>query len=223
MVPWVNFRLVAFQITKRIKQGFFKYPDVWPEPAMEWLVRMRPSGWPSSDLVQEIFDAGCHLAPVGRAKRVDEPIDIVNYCQNPEVTLAASAVPPAESNVEGKWAVEETEWRLPFSLAENKLGESVSLVQRHVMVLLKMIKKFYFPNVIGTYYLKNLLFWECENKGEVFWKEENSANCILLMLDRLQECLEKRHLPHYIMPQSNPLKYEDPSRLNEFRSRRYRC
>jgi len=83
------------------------------------------------------------------------------------------------------------------------------------MVLLKMIKKFYFPDVISTYYLKNLLFWECENKDEVFWKEENSANCLLFMLDRLQECLEKHHLPHYIMPQSNLLKYEAPSRLNE--------
>ena len=195
--------------------GVFKYPDAWPEPAMEWLVRTRPSGWPSSDLVQEIFDSGCHLAPVGRGKRVDEPIDIVNYCQNPEATLAASAVLPAESNAGEKWAMDETEWRTSFSLAENKLGESVSPVQRHVMVLLKMIKKFYFPDVISTYYLKNLLFWECENKDEVFWKEENSANCLLLMLDRLQECLEKHHLPHYIMPQSNLLKYETPSRLNE--------
>ena len=35
------------------------------------------------------------------------------------------------------------------------------------------------------------------------------------MLDRLQECLESRHLPHYIMPQSNLLMYKDPSRLKE--------
>jgi len=60
---------------------------------------------------------------------------------------------------------------MSFSLAENKLGESVSPVQRHVMALLKMIKKFYFPDVIWTYYLKNLLFWECENLDEVFWKD----------------------------------------------------
>jgi len=188
----------------------FKYPDAWPESAMEWLVRKRPSGWPPSHLVQELFDSGCHLAPVGRGKRVNEPIGTVTYCQNPEATLAALAVLPAESNAGGKLSMEETEWRLPFSLAENKLGESVSPVQRHVMVLLKMIKKFYFPDVIGTYYLKNLLFWECENLDEVFWKEENSANCLLLMLDRLQECLEKHHLPHYIMPQSNLLMYEEP-------------
>ena len=194
--------------------GVFKYPEAWPDPAMEWLVRPRPSGWPSSDLVQEIFESGCHLAPVGRGKRLDEPIDVFNYCQNPEATVASSSVLPTESNKE-KWSMEETEWRTSFSLAENKLGESVSPVQRHVMVLLKMIKKFYFPDVISTYYLKNLLFWECERKDEVFWKEDNSGSCLLFMLDRLQECLEAHHLPHYIMSQSNLLMYEDPSRLME--------
>ena len=193
----------------------FKYPDAWPEPAMEWLVRPRPSGWPSSELVQEIFESGCHLAPVGRGKRLEEPVDVFNYCRNPEATLANSTLPSATEDSCEKWAMDETEWRTSFSLAENKLGKSVSPVQRHVMVLLKMIKKFYFPEVISTYYLKNLLFWECEKRGEVFWREENSANCLLFMLDRLQECLESRHLPHYFMPQSNLLTYEDPSRLKE--------
>ena len=193
----------------------FKYPVAWPEPAMEWLVRSRPSGWPSSDLVMEIFDSGCHLAPVGKGKRLDETVDFFTYYQNPEIALATSQVPAAGDNAEGVWAMEEIEWRTSFSLAENKLGESVSPVQRHVMVLLKIIKKVHFPDMISTYYLKNLLFWECESKGEDFWKEDNSASCLLLMLDRLQECLETHHLPHYIMPQSNLLMYEDSAKLNE--------
>lgn len=83
------------------------------------------------------------------------------------------------------------------------------------MVLLKMIKKFYFLDTISTYYVKNLLFWECESKEETFWKEDNSANCLLFMLDRLKECLKAHHLAHYIMPQSNLLQYEDPVSLDE--------
>ena len=193
----------------------FKYPDAWPTPAMEWLSRPRPSGWPSSELVQEIFESGCHLAPVGRGKRLEEPVDVFNYCRNPEATRANSTLPSATEDSCEKWAMDETEWRTSFSLAENKLGESMSPVQRHVIVLLKMIKKFYFPEVISTYYLKNLLFWECEKRGQVFWREDNSGSCLLFMLDRLQECLESRHLPHYIMPQSNPLMYKDLSRLKE--------
>ena len=195
--------------------GVFKYPIAWPEPAMEWLIRSHPSGWPSSDLVQEIFDSGCHLAPVGRGKRLNEPVDIANYCQNPEVTVTSSTELPVESNEGTDWVMDGTEWKISFAVAENKLGESVSPVQRHIMVLLKMIKKFYFPGVISTYHLKHLLFWECENKDECFWKEDHSASCLLFMLDRLQKCLEAHHLPHYILPESNLLKYEDPSKLNE--------
>jgi len=194
--------------------GVFTYPTAWPEPAMEWLVRPRPSGWPSPELVQQIFDSGCHLAPVGRGKRLDEPVESLYYYQNPELSVTSSTALATDNN-EGKRVMDQTEWRTSFSLAENKLGENVSPVQRHVMVLLKMINKFYFPDTISTYYLKNLLFWECETKEEDFWKEENSAICLLFMLDRLKECLEAHHLPHYIMPQSNLLQYEDPASLNE--------
>ena len=208
-------------VRKLMKAGFpcheedrtdvFKFPIAWPEPAMEWLVRSRPCGWPSSELVQEVFDSGCLLAPVGRGKRLYEPIDTFEYYRNPEQPATNSAMADAE----GKWAMEETEWRISFSLAENKLGRSVSPVQRHVMVLLKMIKKAYFPDVISTYYLKNLLFWECESKGEAFWKEDNFAKCLLSMLDRLHECLETSDLPYYFMPQSNLLQYEDTANLKE--------
>ena len=194
----------------------FKYPDAWPKPAMEWLIRPRPSGWPSSELVQEIFESGCHLAPVGRGKRLEDPVDAFRYMRNPaEVSPENCSFHRTGTNDGNKWVMDQTEWPVSFSLAENKLGEMVSPVQRHVLVLLKMIKKFYFPEVISTYYLKNLLFWECEKKGEAFWREDNSGSCLLYMLDRLQECLESRHLPHYIMPQSNLLMYKDPSRLKE--------
>lgn len=194
--------------------GVFKYPIAWPEPAMEWLVRSRPSGWPSPELVQEIFDSGCHLAPVGRGNRFEEPVDLLSYCQNPELSVASSAGLEAKYN-EGKLVMDNTEWKTSFSVAENKLGESVSPVQRHVLVLLKMIKKIYFPKVISTYCLKHLLFWESEKKQLDFWREENSANCLLLILDRLQECLKAHQLPHFFIPKSNVLQYEDPSKLNE--------
>ena len=194
--------------------GVFNYPLAWPEPAMEWLVRPRPSGWPSPELVQEIFDSGCHLAPVGRGTRFEKPVDILSYCQNPELSVASSAGLKEEYN-EGMLVMDNTEWKTSFSVAENKLGESVSPVQRHVLVLLKMIKNYYFPKVISTYCLKHLLFWESEKKQDDFWREDNSAFCLLLILDRLQECLEAHHLPHFFIPRSNVLQYEDPSKLNE--------
>lgn len=65
-------------------------------------------------------------------------------------------------------------------------------------------------DVICTYLLKNILFWECENKEAIFWREENCAACFLNVMDRLKESLRKRHLPHYIMIESNLLQHEYP-------------
>ena len=111
--------------------------------------------------------------------------------------------------------MDNTEWKTSFSVAENKLGASVSPVQRHVIVLLKIIKKFYFPKVVSTCCLKTIMFWECQNRPREFWKENNSAKCILVMLDRLQECLEANSLPHFFIARSNLLQYEDPTKLKE--------
>ncbi len=113
--------------------------------------------------------------------------------------------------------MDESEWRISFSLAENKLGQSLSPLQRHIMILLKIIKKAYLNDydVISTYRLKNLFFWECENRENDFWREDNSAECLLSVMDRLVECLKKRHLPHYIIPESNLLMDEDPFKMDE--------
>ncbi len=85
------------------------------------------------------------------------------------------------------------------------------------MVLLKIIKKAYLSDydVISTYHLKNLFFWECENRDDDFWREDNYAECLLSVMDRLVECLKKRHLPHHIIPDSNLLVYEDPVKLDQ--------
>ncbi|KAK3710369.1 hypothetical protein QZH41_002800 [Actinostola sp. cb2023] len=194
------------------KTAVFKYPQAWPEPAMEWLVRPRPGSWPSPELVQDVFESGCHIAPVGRGTREQDPMDILQYVADP--TEASTSKQSPDSPGESSSSMDETEWRLSFSVAENKLGQSVTPVQRHIIVLLKMLKKMYFPDVISSYHLKNL-FWEIEKQEESFWREDNSAKCLVYMLDRLQMCLEDGCLPHYVVPESNLLQYEETRKLDE--------
>lgn len=206
----------GFTSFERDETDVFRYPTAWPGPAMEWLIRPRPSGWPSVDLIQEIFDSGCHLAPCGRGRRIHEPVEMRKYFQNPELYDGGSTAQASWSVTKHDIKImDNTEWKTSFSVAENKLGASVSPVQRHVIVLLKIIKKFYFPKVVSTYCLKTIMFWECQNRPREFWKENNSAKCILVMLDRLQECLEANSLPHFFIPRSNLLQYEDPTKLKE--------
>ena len=173
-----------------------KYPTAWPEDAMEWLVRSRSNMWPAAEVIQNIFDCGCHLAPVGRGIRTENPCSLLNVLKQPEMYKNRSNDSDQMDN---------NEWRISFSVAENKLGQSLYPIQRYVFVVLKMIKKCYFSDVICTYHLKNLLFWECEERCKTFWKEENITFCIIKIMDRLEECLRKGHLPHYIMPNSNLL------------------
>ena len=209
-------------VRKLLRKGFpgyesdetkvFKYPIPWPERAKDWLVRFRPNGWPSPELVQDILERGCHLAPVGRGKRFGEPVELLQYVRNPELAEEPKMVKNARGQEE--MTMDETEWRISFSLAENKLGQSMTPVQRQVLILMKMIKKFYFPElIVSSYHLKNILFWERETREESFWREDNTAACLTTILDRLHECLEKRSLPHYIMPESNLLEGEDESEL----------
>ena len=190
----------------------FEYPNVWPESAMDWLIRPRKSGWPSPALVQEIFYSGCHLAPVGKGQRASEPVERVDYLANPGLVTSTRSQQGGEGTV-----MDEREWRISFSLAENKLAQSLSPVQRLIMVLLKIARKVYLSDhdVISTYLLKNLFFWECENRENDFWREDNSDQCLLSVLDRLVECLKKRQLPHYIIPESNLLMNEEPVKLDE--------
>ena len=88
-----------------------------------------------------------------------------------------------------------------ISLAENLRGQNLSPVQRQVLVLLKAVKKAFLSDhdAISTYYLKNILFWECDEKEVDFWMEYNSTVCVLTLMDRAEECLRKRHFPHYVM------------------------
>ena len=69
-----------------------------------WLVRPSPSGWPSSELVQEIFETNCHLDSVGRGKRLEDLVDFYSYCNKPEEAVVCSLVVPTEGNEErGSW------------------------------------------------------------------------------------------------------------------------
>lgn len=177
----------------------FQYPIAWPEAAMEWLIRTRRGNWPSPDLIQDILDSGCHIAPVGRYRRNTAPVHLLEYMKNPNQHTSER----------------DTEWRISFSIAENKLAESVSPVQRHVFVLMKFIKKAYFPDVVSTYHLKNILFWQCENAPMSLWKEDQTLKCLIHMFDQLVMHMKTRNLPHYIIPESNLFQNADTHSLDE--------
>ena len=62
----------------------------WPEEADEWKCRKRPSGWPSSEMVQIITSGRCHIVGTAHALSLKPEIEWRFSFSCPERTLAKS-------------------------------------------------------------------------------------------------------------------------------------
>lgn len=105
------------------------------------------------------------------------------------------------------------EWRLSFSDPERRLAQSLTITQRKVYLLLKLIQKCFLkqPKVVVTYHLKTLLYWELEQSHPRDWREETVFERFLLLLDRLEGCLETCDIPSYFYPENNLISHADPT------------
>lgn len=148
----------------------------WPEDANEWISRERD--WPKEELVDEIWQDGCHL--VAKFPR-------------------GITVPEHEK---------EFLWRYSFSGAEKKLflkggqGEAGSC-SKQVLRILKALKDELQLHPLTSYHLKTIFFYECEQNPHHNW----SFNCLgerfMDLLQRLQDCLSIRSCPHYFISKLN--------------------
>ena len=160
------------------------YPG-WPEIAEEWRNRKTFSGWPELKMKQDIVESGCLIVPKGqRGSRA-----------------------------------EDYEWRISFSLAELKLARSLNSVQREIVHVLKaLISDRHEEGYTGieakldSYFVINLLYKEIEESDINAWTEQNIAEIIFRILDKLVNSIKNKNLPHYFIPQNNLLhKYTFPS------------
>lgn len=149
----------------------------WPEDAYEWTFRER--GWPKQDLVDEIWQDGCHL--VAKFPR-------------------GNTVPQHEK---------EFLWRYSFSAAEKNLflkggqGEAGSC-SKQLLRILKALNDDLQLQPLTSYHLKTMLFYECEaNPDHRSWRFNCLGKRFLGILQRLETCLSQRVCPHYFMSGCN--------------------
>ena len=127
----------------------------------------------------------------------------------------------------------DVEWRYSFSVAERTLAKSLTDSQRQGYILLKTIvmHELSRPNVLCSYHLKTLLFWQCEKiQGSEWTTHTGLAASMLCALDELLLCVASQYLPHYFIPECNlfdhihPDFLQDVARiLNHIRSKPLRC
>ncbi len=100
-----------------------------------------------------------------------------------------------------------SEWRLSFSKVEAELARSLSVVQRKCYMIVKCLLKNgkEKPIPVSTYHMKTAFFWLLEETQPHRWREDNVAECVFAILDKLARYLGLKNLPHYFIPECNLL------------------
>ena len=149
----------------------------WPPTAKPCIKRFQDKGWFREDLIQKIKDGGCHIVPV------------------PHKTM------------DGKML--KMEWRISFATTERLIARTaLANVQKQAYVAIKTLfhQKLKKLEILSSYHMKTVFFFTCERILESFW-EENLFLCILFFLDFLIECIEKRNIPNFFIPENNLIDY----------------
>lgn len=145
----------------------------WPKQANEWIVRQRNFLWPSHQQITNAVNGGCFLVPVGKPGSPTENI----------------------------------EWRISFSLLERDLVWSWNDTQVKCYVFLKLIMKDvvneFASEVLSSYHLKTLMFWQIEESDIDMWQPEKLCVLVMGMMKKLLDHVHTGHCPHYFIKEYN--------------------
>ncbi|XP_013399426.1 uncharacterized protein LOC106165671 [Lingula anatina] len=108
----------------------------------------------------------------------------------------------------GPGGVQGLEWRYSFTAQERLLANSLTLLQRKVYIIMKLIQRHCvleeFPSTaLSSYHLKNVFFWLCEKIPRSHWAEANIYHLLITFLDEMLGCLVRGCLPHYFVAEAN--------------------
>ena len=117
---------------------------------------------------------------------------------------------------------DDIDWRLSFSVAEIDLATRWSPVQHFVYFIFKsLFYKFIKPlssdiaadvsantskkKYLASYTAKTVMMWTSESVDQSWWTEDNTAECLTVLLLALQSAFECHTLDHYFIPSVNLL------------------
>lgn len=107
----------------------------------------------------------------------------------------------------------EIEFRYSFSVAENDLCQTLTMVQRQCYILFRIImiealdSDGSSPVMLSSYHLKTVFLWLCERTSPEAWTRDTLVGCLLALLDQLLDFLNKSHIPNYVMPENNMINH----------------
>ncbi|KAK3732833.1 hypothetical protein QZH41_002830 [Actinostola sp. cb2023] len=163
----------------------------WPSCARKWSLRARPSGWPSRELIDQVFQGGCHLVP-----KYDPSGG--NDAATSEGAACSDATP-------------KTQWRYSFSLPEKLLMKSITDDQKMCYLIFKYLFAWCvkLESVITTYTAKTLFLWELETVPADQWCFSMIGDRVKNLVEKLRSCVENKYCQHYFIDGCNTLQQMD--------------
>lgn len=110
----------------------------------------------------------------------------------------------------------DLEWRMSFSASEGKLArDAVTDQQRQCYIYLKILRYQVMKpvSVLSSYVFKSVFLYCCEKLPVDYWAKY-PGKCILYMLDVILDCLRKKFVPTYFLPENNLVDHLTGEELN---------
>lgn len=123
-------------------------------------------------------------------------------------------VPKAHASSPNK----DLEWRFSSSLAEIKLGRSLTEEPRVCYLALKALHHMELkePEGLTSYHLKTIMLWMCENTPPELWTPDHLGQAFLALLDKVIRCLKDGRISNYFVPECNLIDLVKKDDLNEW-------
>ena len=140
----------------------------WPPQAHRWSRRQRKFGWPTSEIISEVIEAGCDIVPKAHPEHKQDEFQWRISFSRAEMILLKSLTP-----------TQQIVYHLLRYFAKKEL---IEVGQQH--------------NVMQGYCLKTLMLWACERKSLDWWKSECVIQITCTLLQTLRKWLSKKHCAH---------------------------
>src|SRR6218665_1892739 len=163
---------------------------MWPNQARHWPIRKRKYGWPTTAIIQEVVQNGCHVVP---AKHPACRSDMYQW------RLSFSV---AEIILLQSWTtVQQIVYHMLKFFAKRELTK-IDCPKEDM--------------VLCTYHLKTLMLWSCEEVSPEWWNSSSVVQLCCSLLRKLEKWLKETTCRNYFIADANLFhKYFNKKIVNE--------
>src|SRR6218665_136469 len=149
----------------------------WPNEAKQWPNRRRKYGWPTTAIIQEVVQNGCHVV---NAKHPS--------CRNNEYQCRLS------------FSIAEVILLQSWTKVQQIVYHMLRFFAKRELIKTDCPKE---DEVLCTYHFKTLMLWSCEEISPELWNSLSVIELCCNLLKMLLKWLEDAKCPNYFISQGN--------------------